>query len=115
MDDAREVLDAAQEYERSELHRAFRETLSTVAGKRVLFWMLEQCAIYEDAFAGVDAATNYALGRQAAGRKLIAKLDHVDPRLYPKLLIDIAEIREIDRAAVDALTKKENNDDDPEG
>ena len=35
-----------------EITAAFREVFSTASGKRVLFWMLEQCAIYGEAYAG---------------------------------------------------------------
>lgn len=115
MDDVSEQLSIGDRFERDELHAAFRRTLSTVDGKRVLFWILEQCAIYRDAFTGEDNTTNYTLGRQASGRDLIARLDEIDPRLYPQLLMDIAEIREVDRAAVKALTEKKENDDDLEG
>lgn len=111
-DDLTEHLTPAQQVERDELNKAFRDVLKTASGKRVLFWMLEQCAIYEDAFAGDSInATNYRLGSQGSGRKLIAKLDEIDPRFYPKLLLDIADIKAMDRAAADALTKNTENDD----
>lgn len=95
-----------------ELRKAFREILSMTSGKRVIFWMLEQCAIYRDPFSGDDAATNYTIGRQAAGRMLISMLESIDPRLYPRLLLDIAEIREVDRSTAKALQQNQENDDD---
>lgn len=115
MADAEERLSPAQAYERDELHRAFRRMLATVDGKRVLYWMLEQCSIYQDAWALESNVTNYSLGRQSVGRVVIGKLDEIEPRLYPQLLMDIAGIREVDRAAVESLTKKQENDDDLEG
>lgn len=116
MNDLVEQLSPEQEVARAELHKAFRDALATVAGKRVIFWMLETCAIYRDAFAGENNATNYTLGRQASGRELIAKLDEVDPRLYPSLLMDMAQIREVDRSAAKALAgNQKENDDDLEG
>lgn len=112
-DELREDLSAAQAYERDALHASFREVLNTVAGKRVVFWMLERCAVYRDAFDLETNFTNYTLGRQAAGRDVIAKLDEINPRLYPQMLLDIAEIKEVDNAAAKALTAKpEKNDDD---
>jgi len=116
MTDLREVTTLDQDYERDELHRAIREVVATVAGKRVLFWMLEQCAIYRDPFTGQNAPTNYTIGKQAAGRVLISKLDEIDPRLYPSLLLDIADIRDVDRSAMKSLQqRKKENDDDLEG
>lgn len=97
---------------REELDSAIRFLTADHRGKRVLFWMLEQCAIYEDAFAGENNATNYRLGLQAAGRRLISQLDSVDPRIYPQLLIDIATIREVDEAAAQSRADNLENDDD---
>lgn len=111
MGDLQEHLSPAQKAERDALERAFREVFATAAGKRVLFWMLEQCAIYVDAFAGDNNATNYTLGLQAAGRKLISKLDEIDPRFYPQLLLDVAELKAMDRAAAESAAKQEKQDD----
>jgi hypothetical protein len=116
MSDLEEQLSPEQAYHRDELHRAFRRVLETVDGKRVVFWVLEQCALYEEPFAGKNTnATNFMLGRQNAGRRVISKLDEIEPRIYPQLLMDIAGIVEVDRAAVEALTAKKENDDDLEG
>lgn len=110
-----EELSLSQAYERDELHRAFRRLLGTVDGKRVLLFVLAQCALEVDPYTGEDNATNFMLGRQNVARRLIATMDDIDPRLYPQLLLDIAEIREVDRSAVESLTKKQENDDDLEG
>jgi hypothetical protein len=100
-----------QRHELDELDHGFRETLAAPGGRRVLFWMLEQCAIYQDAFAGDNNVTNYTLGLQAGGRKLIAKLDAIDPLLYPNLLLQIADLRAMDRAATQAEDTEQGNDD----
>jgi hypothetical protein len=101
-----------QEVERERTDKAFRGLLSTEDGRRAIFWMLEQCGIYRDAFAGENNATNYQLGAQGPGRRLIDRLDGIDPRLYPRLLIDMADIREIDKAEADARARNMENDDD---
>lgn len=111
MSELEEQLSPEQEIARAELAKAFRDTMATVAGKRVLYWILEECAIYRDAFCGENNATNYTLGQQASGRKIIAKFDDVDPRLYPSLLMDMAQIREMDRAAAKATADNMENDD----
>lgn len=85
--------------EEADLDRSFRALLSSDEGRRVLFWVLEQAGIYRDAFAGNDAATNYVLGSQAVGRRLIQRIDLIDARLYPRLLLDVADMREMERAA----------------
>lgn len=109
MSDPSEYLSPAEHYEREALSAAFREVFSLPSGKRVLFWMLEQCAIYREAFAGeAVSATHYTLGLQGAGRKLIAMLDEVDQRFYPSLLLEIATIKAIDRE----VTNTRSEDDD---
>ena len=85
---------------------AFKSVLATADGKRVLFWILEQAGIYRDPFGGGDQATNYSLGQQSIGRKLLGMLDQIDPRAYPQLLIDIANEEILTRAV------KEKEDDD---
>lgn len=82
-----------------DLSRSFERLLSNDDGRRVIFWVLEQAAIYRDAFAGDDTATNYVLGSQAVGRRIIQRIDQIDARLYPRLLLDMADIREMERAA----------------
>lgn len=101
-----------EEIERDKLHTSFSELLATEAGRRVIYWTLEQCAIYRDAYTGDDAATNYTLGMQASGRKLISEIDTINPRFYPQLLLDISELRDRDRAAAEATNQPENDDDD---
>lgn len=98
--------------EREVTERAFRDVFATSAGKRVLFWLLEQAAIYRDAYTGENNDTNYLLGQQATGRRLIGMLDLIDPRFYPQLLLDIAELKALDRAAAKAIAEKEAGDDD---
>lgn len=112
MSELNEQLSPAEQFERDALNAAFREVFATAAGKRVLFWMLEQCAIYQDAFSGDNNATNYSLGLQAAGRKLIERLDQLDPRFYPSMLLAVADLKAMDRAAAARAAKQENDDDD---
>lgn len=113
MSDLTESLTPQQESERLRLNRAFSEVFRTDAGKRVLFWLLEQAAIYEDAFAGDQSnATNYTLGRQSNGRRLIAKLDEIDPRFYPQLLLAVAELNAMDRAAASRAANSGEDDED---
>lgn len=110
MSDLKEQLSGAQESDCAELAKAFHDVFASASGKRVLFWFLEQCAIYQDAYAGDNNATNYTLGLQAGGRKLIAMLDQLDPRYYPNLLLAIAELKAMDRAAADRGSNEEFDD-----
>lgn len=111
MSDLSEQPSALQKIERDELGKAFRDVFETSSGKRVMFWVLEQCAIYEDAYAGDNNATNYGLGRQASGRRLIGKLDEIDPRFYPSLLLAMADLKVMDKAAADRAANQGSSDD----
>jgi len=101
---------AKEARDRQNLLDAFKAVLATPQGKRVLFWVLEQAAIYRDAFSGDDAATNYVLGQQSVGRKLIDLMDQIDPRTYPRLLLAIADLKAMQQAAED-MTKPEDDED----
>lgn len=112
--DLREQLSPAQRVERDALSKAFHDVFALASGKRVLFWMLEQCAIYQDPFTGETNSTNYQLGLQSAGRKLIGQLDEINPTFYPALLTAMAELREIDKAAATSLAEQLEPEDDAE-
>lgn len=111
MSELAEQLSPQDKAERADLDQAFNEVFKTASGKRVLFWMLEQCAIYQDAWTGDDNATNYKLGQQASGRKLIEKLDELDPRNYPALLLAVADDKAMKRAALERAAQQEDDDD----
>jgi hypothetical protein len=111
MSDLIEQLSPLQTVEQAEINKAFHDVFRTSAGKRVLFWMLEQCAIYQDAFCGeMTSATNYTLGTQAPGRRLIAKLDQLNPQMYPQLLMVIAEMKAIDKLAAETIAKNQEGE-----
>ena len=97
--------------EMEELKLAFRAVFATAEGKRVLFWVLQQAAIYRDAFSGEDAATNYILGQQAVGRKVIDMMEEIDPRLYPMLLLQVADMKAMELAAREAAEQQEDDED----
>lgn len=111
MTELAEQLSPQEAAERADLNAAFHAVFQTGEGRRVMFWMLEQCAVYGNAFTGDDAATNYTLGLQAAGRKLIAKLDELDPRMYPQLLLAVADDKAMKRAAMERATQQEDDPD----
>jgi len=96
------------------LDAAFRDILTTEAGRRVVFWMMEQGSIYSDPFAGNDSITNYTIGGQAPTRRLIERLNVIEPRLYPQLLLDMAMIREADAAEAETRSKLTEGNDDAE-
>lgn len=111
MADLNEQLSSSESSERAELERSYREVFATTEGKRVLFDIIELCAIYNSAFTGDNDATNFTLGMQEAGRKVIARLEELDPRFYPQLLLWRGEAKAMEKAAKRAATKGVNDDD----
>jgi len=112
MDHFKDQPSIPQIIQRDEITMAFREVFATASGKRVLFWMLEQCAVYQEAYAGeLGNATHYTLGKQGVGRRLIAELDRIDPTLYPRLLLAIADLKATDKAAAASRAEQEEGED----
>lgn len=115
--EAREARDAEARQraaeEEADLRDAFRLMMDTAEGKRVVFWLLGRAGLYANAFdAGSEAAERYRLGRQSLGLEILQKLDRVDARLYPRLLLERGEVRELERAARMAAGKSTEDGDD---
>ncbi len=115
--EAREARDAEARKqaarEEADLVDAFRLMMATGEGKRVVFWLLGRAGLYANAFdAGSEAAERYRLGRQSLGLEILQKLDLVDLRLYPRLLLERGEAKELERAARVAGGKPTEDGDD---
>ncbi|SCM79641.1 conserved hypothetical protein [uncultured Pleomorphomonas sp.] len=115
--EAREARDAEARaraaQEEADLIDAFRLTMETAEGKRVMFWLLGRAGLYANAFdAGSEAAERYRLGRQSIGLEILQKLDLVDARLYPRLLLERGEEKELTRAAREAGARTTEDGDD---
>jgi hypothetical protein len=115
--EAREARDAEARkraaQEEADLLDAFRLMMETAEGKRVVFWLLGRAGLYANAFdAGSEAAERYRLGRQSLGLEILQKLDRVDARLYPRLLLERGEAKELERVArVTGARQTEDGDD----
>lgn len=112
-DDLKEKPSSEQERNAELLADAFRQVLALPSGKRVMFWILEQCAIYSDGYTGDTNSTNYVLGQQAVGKRIILELDTINPLTYPTLLLDLAKLKEEEKAIAEREAKTEQEDDDP--
>lgn len=65
---------------------AYRETLDTVAGRRVLWDLLTRAGIYQSVMVdGRPEVTFYKAGRQDFGHELLALLLDVDEGLYLRM------------------------------
>ena len=99
------------EDEAAQLIEDFRAVAASPAGKRVLFFTLGLCGVYQDGFCADPYATSYVAGKQAIGKLLIGKLDEVDPHTYPQLLLEVAR----ERALSEAAERKESDGEDAFG
>ncbi|WP_321337803.1 hypothetical protein [Breoghania sp.] len=99
-----------EEQEQDELARALRDVLSMPSGKRLLFWVLGECNLYGDPFSSDGHVTDYLLGKQAIGRKIIDLMNSVDLRAYPTLLLDVADIKAMEEAAEGEDAGEEDNE-----
>lgn len=98
------------EREHDDLLRAYREVFNTDAGKRVLYDILSMCAVYQSPFTGENNRTNFLLGSQEAGRRVMGRLDEVDPRLYPQLLLAVADMRAMEKEAAACASEIEDDE-----
>jgi hypothetical protein len=111
MAEPQEDMTPEEEARQNDIDDAITALIKTQPGKLLIFYFLELCAIYEDAFIGeMEQATAYVLGRQSIGRRFIERLNSLDARHYPRLLLDVAELEETRRAVL--RKNKENNEDE---
>lgn len=113
MDDSENQPFEDERRQAEDLAKAYREVLNSAAGKLVIFDILGMCSIYSDAFAGeLHAVTAHSLGRQAVGRQVIGKLDDIDPRIYPQLLFDVADLKAMNKAVQERKAATEDDEDE---
>ena len=68
----------------------WEKVLSTPHGRRVVFDILSTCGVGRQPMTG-NSHTFFHLGEMNIGLKIITELDRIDPRVYPKLLLEQAE------------------------
>ena len=69
------------------VEEAYKKILATEEGKTVLWDLLSYAEIYGDAFTG-NSTTFYKLGSQRVGKRVIERINALDPKAYAKLLLE---------------------------
>lgn len=69
------------------VEEAYKKILATEEGKTVLWDLLSYAEIYGDAFTG-NSSTFYKLGLQRVGKRVIERINALDPKAYAKLLLE---------------------------
>lgn len=69
------------------VEEAYKKILATEEGKTVLWDLLSYAEIYGDAFTG-NSTTFYKLGLQRVGKRVIERINALDPKAYAKLLLE---------------------------
>lgn len=97
------------EYEEGDnpLHEALSKVCKMPEGRALMWAIIGQTKIYSEDFSG-NSRDIFDKGRRSVGLWLIAQLTEVDPTVYPRLLLDMAnhEQREFKK-----LADKEQSDD----
>lgn len=79
---------AKKDVERNKkVEEAYKKILATEEGKTVLWDLLSYAEIYGDAFTG-NSTTFYKLGLQRVGKRVIERINALDPKAYAKLLLE---------------------------
>jgi hypothetical protein len=69
------------------VEEAYKKILATEEGKTVIWDLLSYAEIYGDAFTG-NSSTFYKLGLQRFGKRVIERINALDPKAYAKLLLE---------------------------
>ena len=76
-----------EELDFEKLQNAFREITRHSYGRDVLWYILEECGIYDNTFTG-NSQTFFNEGKRAVGLSVIQMLEQANPRSYAKLLLE---------------------------
>jgi hypothetical protein len=71
------------------IQQGIRDCNSTVAGRELLFYILDNCAIYAPTMP--DQMLEFNVGRKSIGIDLVELMNSVDPKIYPELLLERAK------------------------
>lgn len=69
------------------VEEAYKKVLATEEGKTLIWDLLSYAEIYGDAFTG-NSTTFYKLGLQRVGKRIIERINALDPKAYAKLLLE---------------------------
>ncbi|RCL00933.1 MAG: hypothetical protein JSC189_001026 [Candidatus Tokpelaia sp. JSC189] len=71
-----------------------KAVLDFAPGRRLLLWLVEVSGVLRSPWTGDVAATQFRLGEQNMGLRLIALMGRVGEEEYPKLLVQAAQENE---------------------
>ncbi len=71
-----------------DLDDATRFVLSDPRARRFLWWVLENCHLFQSSMTGNSFAFHLE-GERNIGLKIIAQIDSVNPIAFPKLMLDM--------------------------
>jgi hypothetical protein len=81
-----EAFDRMQELADAERVQALRDVLATLAGRRVLWWLLEQCHLYHQSWSpGQADRTAFLEGERSIGLRLLDQIERVGPLRYAQM------------------------------
>jgi len=106
MADLIEQLSRDQELKRDQVAIDLEAVLRFPQGRRTVLWFLELCGVSRTAYTGTEAATNFKLGEQNVGLRLISQLEQIGPTEYPQLLLEAAQRKDQTKETVHVLDEE---------
>jgi len=106
MSNLTEQLSREQELKRDQVAIDLEAVLRFPQGRRTVLWFLELCGVSRTAYTGDDNATNFKLGEQNVGLRLISQLEQLGPTEYPRLLLEAAQRKDPTKETVHVLDEE---------
>ncbi len=104
-------LSRRQRREQQRRRNDYEQVLRTDAGKRVILDILGLCGVYSIAFAGTNReVTEFNLGGQNVGLRIIDRLNDLNRTVYPALLL--SQARELEAKSEETDDNQEDENDD---
>ncbi len=96
------TLDRLLHDKRDEQLNDLKVLLSIPEGRRVLWRILEHCAIYSSTYSHVHATASFLEGQRQVGTTVVGWMTGVDPLAYPRLMAEGRQDRATDEAILAA-------------
>lgn len=80
--------DKAALLEAAKINAGFAQALDTQSGRAMLWWILEQCALFQQSHSGNALHTAFACGKKEIGLFLVGRIEAVDPAGFVRMQME---------------------------
>jgi hypothetical protein len=99
----RKLQERHAEQDQKDRDEGLRHLLSSYAGRRYFWLLLEQCGVFRNPFNGNALATAFAAGEQNVGQRLLAHLMETEAEAFSILQKENVNVRNLRAADADRL------------